>query len=162
MCRRGTGDIDQAREAAQDAVEVAIAQRDQVRVGYCLLELGTVQRVSGRLNDALDSFRRSATLQHRTGIEVREAQAWDGEGEVQRELGHLAEAIRLHEKAVDVFRSLDARWLLVVALRNLAAACSAAGQASQAREQVGEAMRLLTEFSDPEARQLEEELRELM
>jgi hypothetical protein len=69
--------------------------------------------------------------------------------------------IELHEKAADVFRSLDARWLLVVALRNLATALSAAGQASQAREQAAEAMRLLAEFADPAARQMEEEFREL-
>jgi tetratricopeptide (TPR) repeat protein len=161
MAMRGVGDVGRALEAAEGAVELATAQHNVGREGYWLIEVGLVQRLAGRLADGLDSFQRAAILLHRVGHKVREAQAWDGEGEVRCALGHFAEAIGLHEKAVDVFRSLDARWLLVVALRNLAMALSAVGMGGEARDKAAEAMRLLTEFPDPSARQVAETLREI-
>jgi histidinol-phosphate/aromatic aminotransferase/cobyric acid decarboxylase-like protein len=100
-------------------------------------------------------------LQRRLGHKVREAQAWDGEGEVQRELGHLAAAIELHGRSADAFRSQSARWLLAVALGNLATALRAAGRDGQAREAASEALQLLAEFPDPGAQELRAALREL-
>jgi tetratricopeptide (TPR) repeat protein len=139
---------------------MATAQHNVGREGYWLIEVGLVQLLTGRLTDALDSFQRAAILLHRIGHRVREAQAWDGEGEAHRALGHLDEAIRLHEKAANVFRSLDARWLLTVALCNLAIALGAAGVIDRAREEAVEAIGLLAEFSDPAAGQIMATLRE--
>lgn len=59
-----------------------------------------------------------------------------------------------------MFRSLNARWLLAVALGNLATA-RAGGQAGQARENAAEALGLLAEFPDPAARRLAAALGEL-
>jgi tetratricopeptide (TPR) repeat protein len=159
--QRGLGNLDLALAAAQGAVELAIGQGNTLREAYWLLEVGTVQRLAGRLDEALGSFQRSADLQRRLGHKVREAQAWDGEGEVQRELGHLAEAIELHGRAADAFRALSARWLLAVALGNLATALRAAGRGGQAREAASEALQLLAEFPDPAAERLRTALNEL-
>jgi tetratricopeptide (TPR) repeat protein len=159
MVSRGVGDVEQALDAAAQAVELAIRDGNPGREGFWLLKLGAVQRAMGRATDAVDTFRRSAALQRQIGHKVREAQAWDAEGGVQRELGHLDEATGLHSRAAQVFRSLDARWLLARALANLADALSGAGQVEPARERSAEAVRLLVEFSDPEAERLKVALR---
>ena len=67
MARRDRGDLDRARAAAEEAVTLAIQQRHPGREGYWLLELGTVQCLSGELATAQDSFGRAADLLHRAG-----------------------------------------------------------------------------------------------
>jgi hypothetical protein len=67
-----------------------------------------------------------------------------------------------HRNAVEVFRSLSARWPLAVALHNLAIAPIASGDRATARVTAAEATSLLTEFADPAARTTRESLRELI
>jgi tetratricopeptide (TPR) repeat protein len=160
MLRRGLSDAADALEAAERAVVLAGEQHNTMWEAYWLLELGTVQRLTGRLNDALNSFEHSASLQHRIGDKVREAQAWDGAGQVNRELGHTATAIDLHSRSAGTFRRLSMHWLLGVALRNLAIAQLADGLAGKARETASECLRVLAEFTDPAAQAVRDALRE--
>jgi tetratricopeptide (TPR) repeat protein len=161
MARRDQGDLDRARSAAEDAVTLAVQQRHLGREGYWLLELGTVQRLSGELAAARDSFSRAADLLHGAGQKMREAQAWDLQGTVQYEMGNLDNAIESHRNAAEAFRSLAARWPLAVALHNLAIALIASGDPATARVTAAEATSLLTEFNDPTARTMRESLRQL-
>ncbi len=160
MARRDQGDLVQARSAAEDAVTLAVQQRHSGREGYWLLELGTVQRLSGELAAAGDSFRRAAELLHRTGQKMREAQAWDLQGTVLYEMGNLDNAIEWHRNAVEIFRSLAARWPLAVALHNLAIVLNASGDQAAAHLTAAEATALLTEFNDPAATAMKESLRQ--
>lgn len=159
--QRGLGNVPRALDAARDAIELAVRQGNTLREAYWLLDLGAAQRLAGDLDAALASYQRSAQLQHGLGHKVREAQARDGEGVVQRELGNLGQAIALHRHAAEAFRTVNARWLLAVALGHLAAALNASGQPGDAREQAAEALRLLDEFTDPAAEHLKATLRAL-
>jgi len=161
MLRRGLGDTAGALESAERAVALATEQHNTMWEGYWLLELGTIQRITGQLSQALGSFERSAFLQHRIGDKIREAQAWDGAGEVNRAIGQTATAINLHGRAADTFRRLGTRWLLAMALRNLAIAQLADGRTGQARETASEALQALTEFSDVAAQGVRNALREI-
>lgn len=161
MACRARGDLDRAREAAEEAVRLAVQQRHPGREGYWLLELGTVQQLSGELTGARDAFGRAADHLRRAGQKIREAQAWDLQGTVQYQSGNPGNAIELHRSAIEVFRSRAARWPLAVALHNLAQALSASGDRAAAHEAAAEAMTLLTEFDDPAAIAMTESLQQL-
>lgn len=161
MVCRARGDLSRAREAAEGAVRLAIQQRHPGREGYWLLELGTVRQLAGELTDARDAFDRAADQLRRAGEKIREAEAWDLRGTVQRQTGDLDNAIELHRDAAAVFRSHVARWPLATALHNLAQALSASGDRTAAHEAATEAMTLLAEFNDPAALAMTESLRRL-
>jgi tetratricopeptide (TPR) repeat protein len=160
MARRGLGDTGHALQSAQQAVAMAVGLHNTMREGYWLLELGTVQHLTGRLNEALDSFHRSALLHHQIGDKGREARAWDGAGRVNRELGEITVAIELHDRAARTFRRLGLDWLLATALHNLAIAQQADRLIYQSQETAAEALRLLTAFSDPAAQSMREAFRQ--
>ncbi|MBO0802060.1 MAG: tetratricopeptide repeat protein [Nocardiopsaceae bacterium] len=161
MVCRARDDLHRAREAAEEAVRLAVQQRHPGREGYWLLELGTVQQLSGELTDARDTFRRATDQLRRAGQKVREAQAWDLQGTVQHQMGNPDTAIELHRNAVEVFRAHAARWPLAVALHNLAQALSASGDRAAAHEAAAEAVTLLAEFNDPAAIAMTESLQQL-
>lgn len=161
MARRDQGDLDHARAAADEAVTLAIQQRHPGREGYWLLELGTVQCLSGELAAAQESIDRAADLLRSVGQKIREAQAWDLQGTVPYQMGNLNDAIESHRNAAEVFRSLAARWPLAIALHNLAIALNASGDRAAAHVTVVEATSLLTEFNDPAATIIRESLQQL-
>jgi tetratricopeptide (TPR) repeat protein len=162
MACREQGDLDRALVAAQEAVTLAIQQRHPGREGYWLLELGTVQHLTREFDAALDSFGRAVDLLHRVGQKLREAQAWDLQGAVQYETGNLSNAIESHRNAAEMFRSLEARWPLAIALRNLAIALNAAGDHAAAHTLAVEATALLAAFNDPAATAAGESLQRLV
>jgi tetratricopeptide (TPR) repeat protein len=160
MAKRGLGDTGHALQSAQQAVSLAARLHNTMWEGYWLLELGTAQRLTGRLNEALDSFHSSALLHHQIGDKGREAQAWDGAGQVNRELGEIATAVELHDRAAEAFRRLGVDWLLATALHNLAIAQRADRRVDQSKDTAAEALRLLTPFSDPAAESMKDALRQ--
>jgi tetratricopeptide (TPR) repeat protein len=160
MVRRRQGDLEGARTAAEQAVSIAQAHHNPMWEGYWLLELGAAQQLSGDLDGSLASFGQAAALEHRLGDRTREAQAWDGAGQVNAQRGNLATAIGLHAKAAEVFGSHNAAWLETTALAHLAFAQKATRDI-HANETARRAAETLSNFTDPDAETLRAALREL-
>jgi tetratricopeptide (TPR) repeat protein len=156
---RGLGRPDQAKPLLEAALGIARELDNRVWEGYWLVFYGRLQVDIGDLADALTSFQRSATLQRRIGHRVREAEALDATGEVYRQLDRPEDAINFHRMAVAILRELDERWLLAVALDNLATALERTNALVDERTDVlaeaerhwAEAAELLSRFSDPRA-----------
>lgn len=161
MLRRASGDVSGALDAAKRSVGLAIGYHNPMWEGYWMLELGTAQGAVGQLREALGSFERSADLEHRIGDKAREAQAWDGAGEIHRRLGQLSTAIDLHSRAANAFRELGVDRLLAISLHRLAVAQLAGGRGDQTRETASEALRALSDFPDPAAQALRNSLNAL-
>lgn len=101
MAGRSAGDLDAALGHATRATEIATAYGIPMWEGYWLIELGTVQYLSGRATGALTSFERAALLQHRIGDRAREALALAGMAEVLTATGREAEG---SERAAEALR----------------------------------------------------------
>jgi tetratricopeptide (TPR) repeat protein len=129
--------------------------------GYWLLELGTAQHLGGDLDGSLASFEQAAALEHHLGDRTREAQAWDGAGQVHAQRGDFTAAIDQHASAAEVFHSHNATWLQATALTHLALAQKAAGDTTQASGTARTAIEILNDFTDPYAETLKVELRGL-
>jgi tetratricopeptide (TPR) repeat protein len=160
LSRRGRGDAAGALQVAEAAVAISVEHHNEMWEGYWLLELGRAQHLAGHFEDALVAYDRAALLQRRIGDRAREALAWDATGELHRELGRFEEAIELHIRAAEVFRSLEVRWPQATSLVGLAGAQRAAGLHASADETSAEALRLLAEFTDPSAQAMKARIRE--
>ncbi|WP_405744080.1 hypothetical protein [Streptomyces sp. NBC_01525] len=88
------GNAGAARQAIDEALDIALALRDHTLEGYWLLTLGDVQRSEGQYGEALASYQRSAMLHRRLGDRSREALAWRGAGQAYAEMGRSTEAAR--------------------------------------------------------------------
>lgn len=161
MARRRQGDPEGARAAAEEAVSIAQAHQNPMWEGYWLLELGSAQYLGGNLAGSLASFEQAAALEHRIGDRTREAQAWDGAGQVNAKRGELIAAIDLLTSAVEAFRSHNASWLQATSLTHLALAQETTGDVTQASETARMASEILDDFSDSDAEALKGTLSDL-
>ncbi|MFJ2953854.1 ATP-binding protein [Streptomyces sp. NPDC087270] len=141
---------DQARQAIDEALDIALALRDRTLEAYWLLTLGDIQRTAGEYGDALVSYQRSAMLHRRVGDRSREALAWRGTGRTYRATGRADEAAEFHRRAAAVHAELGDTWQHAVELGELAAAVEA-DTPEAARAHWSEALRRLESFSDPRA-----------
>lgn len=133
-------------------MDIALRHRNAAWEGFWLLTLGAAQQATGRLDEALASYQRSATLHRRLGDRSREARAWQGAGQTYRRLGRFAEAADFHRSAAPVHRELGDHWQQALALDGLADALREAGKDVEARRHWEEASELLAAYDDPRAR----------
>jgi len=151
---RGMGNLGEAAEAIQEALDIARERNNRAWEAWWLVELGRVQLVRELPEDALESLHRAATLQLRLGDQTRAAVAWDATGEAYRAIGRYQEAIDFHRRAVSVHSRHGEQWLLAVTLDNLATALDQTGAATEARRHWTDAGQALIGFTDPAARRL--------
>ncbi|RKN05260.1 tetratricopeptide repeat protein [Streptomyces radicis] len=117
---RESGDADGALRAAGEAVRIAVHLRYRVAEAYWLITLGHAQRATGRAEESLESYQRSAALHRRLADPSREALAWQGAGEAYRELGRSEEAAAFLRRAATAHRDLGDAWHEALALDALA------------------------------------------
>ncbi|NYH55763.1 tetratricopeptide (TPR) repeat protein [Nocardiopsis arvandica] len=110
------------------------------------------------MEDALSSFHETASLHRRIADHLREAEAFEGVGEVYQVLERPDEAVKFHRQAVTGYRAAHDRWRLASGLHRLAAALDASGEEERARGHWREALSAAAEFSDPKAVRLREEI----
>ncbi|GAA0430691.1 hypothetical protein GCM10010160_67270 [Acrocarpospora corrugata] len=77
-------------------------------------------------------------------------------------MGRPAEAIDFHRRAATVFRDLDDRWQLALALDNLGIAQRLAGEATSAERNWRRALDILADFEDPKARSMRSLIAEIL
>ena len=149
--QRERGELHEALRSAQSVVDAAVDHRDCMWEGWLLLELGKAQQANSQLPNALMSYQRASVVQRQLGDRRREALAWNGAGEVYRQLGRFEEAAHFHQMAAAAHRELDDSWHLAVALDGLADALHHAGEEEAAQRHWAEALQLLATFNDPRA-----------
>ncbi|GII90734.1 ATP-binding protein [Sinosporangium siamense] len=144
------GELDEALQTAQEAVELALDLRSHVLEGYWLLALGHAQLAAGKSADALVSFHRSATLHRRLGDRSREALAWNGAGAVHQHEDRPEEAADFHRRAAATQHELGFHWHEAMALDGLAIALTGV-DAAQSRRRWTDALELISYYDDPRA-----------
>jgi tetratricopeptide (TPR) repeat protein len=151
------GEPQEALDAAEEAVKLALDLRNHVAEGCWLLALGDAQQALELHGDALASYNRSATLHRRLGDRSREALAWHGTGETYRGLGRAEEAAGFHRRAAAVHRELGDAWGEAVALDGLARAVHEQDREA-AREHWDACLRLLAGYDDARVRRMREDV----
>jgi tetratricopeptide (TPR) repeat protein len=144
---RERGELDEARRAIDEALDIALTLRDHTLEGYWLLTLGDIQRTAGAYGEALISYQRSAMLHRRLGDRSREALAWGGTGQTYAALGRPGEAAAFHRQAAAVHGDLGDAWQRAVELDHLAAAVRPRNPQS-ARTHCTEALARLAPYPD--------------
>jgi tetratricopeptide (TPR) repeat protein len=145
--QRERGEHEAALRTAQEAVGLALRLRNRVAEGCWLITLGNAQQAAGLIDDALESYHRSAVLHRRLRDRSREAEAWQGAGEVYARLEQPGRAAAFYRRAAAVYHELGDSWGEAVALDGLAAALEGENP-GQARTHRAEALRLLAAFDD--------------
>jgi DNA-binding SARP family transcriptional activator/Flp pilus assembly protein TadD len=102
----------------------------------------------GRLQEALDSFRRAVALYHEIDNAVFAAHAQRGIGLVLRQLGRREEASRFLRQTLAVARKFGERRLETMTLHSLAEVCRDEGRFDEARGLYEQCLPLLHEFDD--------------
>lgn len=150
---RETGEVSAARQAIDEALEIALALRDHTLEGYWLLTLGDVQRSADAYGDALISYQRSGMLHRRLRDRGREALAWRGTGQAYSAMRRESEAAAFHRRAAAVHGELSDDWHQAVDL-NLLANAVASDDPHAAQAHWTYALDRLASFTDPRAQRL--------
>jgi len=123
------------------------------------LRLGAVRAATGKAEDALDTFQRSATAARKLGDRRGEARALEGIALALRTASRTAEADDFQRMAVTAYRALGDIWSTAVALESHARDLDSAGSHAQARVAREEALASAADFDDPAALRLAQTLR---
>ncbi|MEA5360378.1 tetratricopeptide repeat protein [Amycolatopsis sp., V23-08] len=153
------GELGVALADAARGVELARELRDTRTEGWALLDYGRIQRLAGRYDDALVSYRRALERFSNTSVSQRRAWSLDGLGTTCREAGRIEEAVSIHRQAVEVARAAEAPRVLGLILSNLADSLTVAGEDREAGSVRQEAASLLELLDDPEATERLEQVR---
>ncbi|MFD6662521.1 ATP-binding protein [Micromonospora chalcea] len=151
---RQVGQLEQARDVANQTLTIASDTDDQVITAAGFIELGRIQQDLEEPEEALASYQRAAVLQRRLGNRSREATALDATGLAYQQLGRFDEAAEFHHRAAAMHHDLADSWLQAVALAHLGDALSAAGRNAEASNVWTDAEQILRQFDDPAAQEL--------
>jgi tetratricopeptide (TPR) repeat protein len=105
--------------------------KDRYGEFWMLEVLGSVHDLRGDFTESIDAFEQALVISKELGVRLYEAETLNGIGNGLRGLGHLAEAIDFHQKALAIFQEED-RWTIGVSLLNLGADHRQLGQFDQA------------------------------
>lgn len=117
-----------------------------------VLDLGRIDT-----EDALDASHEAASLHRGIGDHVREAEAFEGVGEVYQTLGRPDEAAKFYRQAAKEYRDHQEWWRLAVCLDRSASVMVEVGDREAAGGQWHEALESLKGFTDARAERLREQ-----
>lgn len=140
------------------ALDVARELDNPVREEFALLELGRIQVPLGDTESALDAFHEAASLHREIGDHVREAEAFEGVGEVYRAIDRPDQAAKFYRQAAKECRGYQEWWRLAVCLGRSASVIVEGGDVEAAGGQWREALSALDGFTDPRAERLREQI----
>lgn len=100
----------------------------------------------------------AASLHRRIGDHVREAEAFEGVGEVYQTLGRPDEAAKFYRQAAKEYRGHQEWWRLAVCLDRSASVMVEVGDVEAAGGQWREALESLEDFTDTRAERLREQI----
>ena len=129
-----------------------LAQRCADQATRTRRRVATLTRATvGRVGEALDSMRRAPQPQPKKPIDLyREAVRLNAAGTRERRDGHHAEAVGLHQRALEILLKLDDRRAVALTQNNLALALSHLGEDSNAVALFEEAAATLRELGEEE------------
>ena len=127
---------DMAVSKLRDALPLAKAQ--QLVALYNLL--GACYEATGRWNDALETFKKSAGLAADCGDKKAESIALINTGVILQRSGHRPEALELHERALKLARELGDRGSEALAMGNIGLYWHHKGVRDKALEYIGLAL----------------------
>jgi tetratricopeptide (TPR) repeat protein len=128
------GDYDAAAESYHVLAEVSRAAGWTAGEAAAEGNLGTVCRLTGRLDDAVAHLSRSLLLNERTHRVVGQAAALGSLGVVYRERGDLVAAVEHLQRARELFRDVGSLGGEAIAVDNLGETYLAQGRVDDARE----------------------------
>lgn len=132
----------------QQALALFSGLGDEARVGSTLLELGRLERTSGRPERALALYRQALPLHRRFGNQPEEAATLNNIGRATMDLGETGEALSAFEQALDLWRSLGNQGEEAVTLSNLGNLETTLGQLARALDHLRQAVDLLEALGD--------------
>ncbi|HEV2361404.1 MAG TPA: hypothetical protein VGS21_06865, partial [Acidimicrobiales bacterium] len=139
---------DVARERAEAAMTIAEERGDLFSVADAENRLGVVAFETGDVDGAVRAYSSCLATARRGGFTYWQAIAASNLGGVQAEQLHWSAAAESHAAAVEAFRELGDQQALAVCLDNLGDALVRLGAYSDARQALGEALRVRVALDD--------------
>jgi tetratricopeptide (TPR) repeat protein len=156
---RESGDIDQALEYIQAALDTATEVDNAIFEGEFELELGRALVAAGSPHEALSAIQHAASIQRRMGDSGREADAFDAAGKAYQALRRFDEAADFHRRAAVLRRNHGDNLQLASVLANLADALTKLATYDEADGCYREALDLIAGYDDPRAEALRDRIR---
>ncbi|SIO85557.1 tetratricopeptide repeat protein [Nocardiopsis sp. JB363] len=156
--RREEGQAELALVLTQKTLGIAHDLDLTIYEGFAHLELGRTRAMLHHHEEALAHFHEAATLHRSIDEHVREAESFEGVGEVYQALERPDEAVRFFRQAANGYRRHGARWNLAICLARLATVLESSDEHGSALEHRREALTSLDGFTDPRAERLREQI----
>lgn len=156
MTYRDMGDLDQAQQAAQVALDKAQAYHEPLAVARVHNALAWISRARGDHQAEAEHCRAMLAHVRAIGHRYYEGVALNNLSLAYSALGEHGPAIEATRQALDLFRQIDHRHGQVITLLNLSSRYKNTGQLARARQALDEGLPLARELSlaDDEARML--------
>ncbi len=133
---RETGQTEKGYQTAEDALNIAdrILPRESIPYATTLLNVATVYRTGGRLEDSLACYREVEQIYHKIlqPDNLLTASLYNNEALLYQEMGEFAQAKKCLEKALDIVTEKGEVYEEAVSRANLAGTCIQLGQLEEA------------------------------
>ncbi|MFC7934174.1 AfsR/SARP family transcriptional regulator [Streptomyces cinereoruber] len=134
------GRTPEAVASSERGLTLSRATGDKLWTAECLVELAWFHSNLGQAEKALSFCQEAIALFQRLGALWQQAQAWDAQGHILRQLGRNEESVATYRQAVETFQKLGDQRNAVGALMRLGDTCLAMGDQEAARTEWGRAL----------------------
>jgi tetratricopeptide (TPR) repeat protein len=148
------GNVDEALEAARQALSLYRAAQHPVGEAHALNAVGFYHALAGQYADALRLCSEALSLATDAGDRLAEAEAWKSLGVIRLRTGDAAQAITCYRRSLALHRLLADRYVTTHLLTHLGDAHEAAGDIDAACNAWTEALAILDDLGHPDADQV--------
>ena len=134
------GDVDATERACSESLALLPAGEEWYQA-VCLNLLGTMARLSGRLDEARRRYEEALSLATQRDLWFPTALVLTNVGTLCELEGRHREAFDNHERSVEIAQAGGDRWMTAMCMLNLARAARHVGEAERAVALLGEALR---------------------
>lgn len=142
------GRMDEARSRLDAVLEMAYAETDYEMLAPAANNLGAIADLEGRTDEALSYYRLALPLYERAGKAHGLAQTYHNLGISYRALRQIEEAVKCHEKTIEIASGVGYRPLVSLSLA-ARAECEVDRDTELALELAGRAIKIALEAQDP-------------